>query len=48
MTRIDILTTLLKIASRVGYDTVQSSPGSREVEPGPAGLDLKNPETGLD
>jgi hypothetical protein len=29
-------------------NTVRSSPGSREVEPGPAGSGLKNIETGLD
>jgi hypothetical protein len=32
----------------VDYDTVQSSPGSRGVEPGPAGPSLKNIGTGLD
>jgi hypothetical protein len=30
------------------YNTVQSRPSSREVEPGPASLSLKNIETGLD
>jgi hypothetical protein len=32
----------------LGCDTVRSGPGSRGVEPGPAGLDLKNIETRLD
>jgi hypothetical protein len=32
----------------IGCDTVQSSPGSREGKPGPAGPGLKNIETGLD
>jgi hypothetical protein len=32
----------------LGCNTVQSSPGSKEVEPGPAGPGLKNIEIGLD
>jgi hypothetical protein len=38
----------MQVLYAVDCNTVQSSPGSREVKPGSAGLDLKNIKTGLD